>query len=498
MSLKPFLSLMAVIAISASASFAQDVTFSQSDRSIQYPALTLSQGDLNRDGYPDFLFGLSDSLNIYTLMSSSGSYVNWSIPTSYCPSAPIGFGDFARNGKNDLLVSTYSNGTTPCGGVTNNSFADYFNNGSGVFQLHKKFPVTYYGAQAAVTADFNHDMKLDAVVLDSTLLELYYGDGYGNFYGPYRITSLIGSLGSFTGNKYNLIAGDFDGNGCPDVAWTEYEPYGTNSFQTQLRVAYGDCHGDFSIKTIYNIVGEIDNIQTADLNRDAVSDIVATLDAAGEGVTNPALQISYGHTNRTFTTKTISDPSLVGPIQVADFNGDGYPDIAYVSDSSAGEAVKVLDGDASQSFTGISIHYLTGAADNTLLQLLSGDYNRDGKTDLALLVAGMGTANPDFTILRNTSSYPNGTCVPPATPGIHQCSPGPTSGTSVHILAAATNPNPTVYMELWVDGVKRVGYGSTNELNTTLTMTPGTHKLAFFSSDAAGIKNALYSSVTVQ
>jgi hypothetical protein len=34
-------------------------------------------------------------------------------------------------------------------------------------------------------------------------------------------------------------------------------------------------------------------------------------------------------------------------------------------------------------------------------------------------------------------------------------------------------------------------------LNTTLTLTPGTHRLAFFSSDAAGIKNALYSSVTI-
>jgi hypothetical protein len=494
MRFKLFLLLVASIAIVASTSFAQDVTFSQSDRSIQYPAQTVSQGDLNRDGYPDFLFGLSDSLNIYTLMSSSGNYVNWSIPTSYCPSYPIAFGDFQRNGKTDLLVS--SNEGTSCSGPHSNTFADYMNDGSGTFRLYKKFPVSFFSAQAAVTADFNGDRKLDAVILDSNLLELYYGNGYGSFSGPYKIASLSGYSGSFAGDFYNLIAGDFDGNGCPDVAWTEFESYGESSYQSQLRVAYGDCHGNFSVKTIYNIIGEIDNIQTADLDRDSVSDIVATVDAAGTGVTNPMLQISYGQKNRTFTTKTISDPSLVGPIQVGDFNGDGYPDIAY-ADWSSGEVVKVLDGDASQSFTGISIHYLTGAGDNTVIQMLSGDYNRDGKTDLALLVNQYRSGPGDFTILSNTSSYPHGTCVPPATPGIHQCSPGPTSGTSVHILAAATNPNPTVYMELWVDGVKRVGYGSTNELNTTLTLTPGTHRLAFFSSDAAGIKNALYSSVTI-
>jgi hypothetical protein len=43
-------------------------------------------------------------------------------------------------------------------------------------------------------------------------------------------------------------------------------------------------------------------------------------------------------------------------------------------------------------------------------------------------------------------------------------------------------------MELWVDGVKRVGYGSTHELRATLDLAPGVHRLSYFAIDAAGIK----------
>ena len=498
MSAKRFLALMGSVAILVPVVVAQDITFSQTDKAIQYPARFVAQGDINRDGYPDFLFGLTGSLNIYTLKSNgSGGYVNWTIPTSYCPSSPLGFGDFQRNGKNDLLVSTSTIPT--CAHAASGTFGDYLNNGSGTFQLYKKFPTVSFAAQAAVVADFNHDMKVDLVVADGKQLELYYGQGNGGFAGPYKITSFVGTPASLTASFYNLIAGDFDGNGCTDVAWTEYEAYGQRGFKSQLRVAYGNCSGGFSVVTPYNVIGEIDNIQATDLNRDGVSDIVATLDAAGEGVTNPTLQISYGHKNRTFTTKLISDPSLSGPIQVADLNGDGFPDIAYVSSSASGAEIKIVEGDAAQSFSRISVHPLS-AANSLPTQILSGDYNRDGKTDLAVLATKLPAngGGEDLALLANTSPYPHGVCVPPVTPGIRVCSPGTTSGTTINVLAAATNPNPTIYMELWVDGVKRFAYGSTHELRGTLTLAPGSHRFTYFSSDAAGIRNQLVTYVTVK
>src|ERR1017187_2028701 len=282
--------VLALVCVSLLTSVAQpqNITFTQTGRNIPYPTAIFIQGDINRDGYPDFLFGLADSTNIYALNSNGPeTYVNWSIPTAYCPSFPLAFGDFQRNGKNDVLVST--NGVPSCSGASGNSFSDYVNDGTGIFKQYKSFPITSYEADAAVVADFNGDHKLDAVIIDGTLLELVYGDGNGGFSSPYKITSLVGTPASLTSGFYNLIVGDFDGNGCPDVAWTEYEAYGQQGYQSQLRIAYGDCHGNFSVVTQENVIGEIDNLQTSDLNRDGISDIVSTLDAAGQGVTNPTL-----------------------------------------------------------------------------------------------------------------------------------------------------------------------------------------------------------------
>ena len=474
----------------------QNIAFTQTSRNISYPAGFFIQGDINHDGYPDFLFGLSDSLNIYALNSNGpGTYVNWSIPTIYCPSFPLAFGDFQRNGKNDVLVST--GGAPSCAGASGNTFSDYVNDGTGIFKQYKSFPITSYEADAAVVADFNGDHKLDAVIIDGTLLELVYGDGYGGFSSPYKIASLLGSPASLTTGLDNLIVGDFDGNGCPDVAWTEYEAYGQRGYQSQLRIAYGDCHGNFSVVTQDNVIGEIDNLQTADLNRDGVSDIVSTLDAAGQGVTNPTLQIFYGQKNRSLTTKLIGDPSLSGPIQVGDFNGDGYPDVAYMSNLSAGVAVRIVEGDAGQTFAASGTYFISGG--NYLpFQLSAGDFNRDGKDDLVMLAEVPPSSGLDFVTLTNTSAYPNGTCVPPVAPGIHVCSPGQSSGSTVDVLASATNDNPAVYMELWVDGVKRIGYGSTHELRATLSLAPGNHRFVFFSSDAAGGQINVVSNVTVQ
>ena len=454
---------IAVLMITSAAG-AQDITFTQTDKAIPYNGQTLVQGDINRDGYPDLLIGLNDSLNIYTYKSDGkGNYVDWTIPTTFCPALPLAMGDLQRNGNNDLLVSGYL--TSPCANAHNPGFANYANNGYGIYRPLNRYVLEPYPLQGAVLADFNSDKKLDMVSIRGPLLELEYGTGYGNFSAPYKIHTFVGTPASMTGVYYNLIAGDFDGNGCPDVAWTEYEEFGIRGFKSQLKLAYGDCHGHFSISTPYDVIGEIDNLQTADLNRDGISDIVASLDVGGQGVVDPTIQISYGQKNRTFRTNLIKDPGFAGYLQIADFNGDGYPDIAYISASSSSPAgtVKILEGDAIQSFTGSSEYFIPGI-NNPPFLLVSGDYNRDGKPDLAFLATQLGVAGDTITQLMNTSPFPSGVCVPPVTPGIKVCSPGKSSGVTVKVLAEGTNSNTTVYMELWVDGVKRLGYGSTHEL----------------------------------
>jgi hypothetical protein len=144
------------------------------------------------------MFSLPSSTNIYTLLSNgSGQYVDWTIPTSYCPSAPLAAGDFQRDGNQNILVGYPDAFTGPCGGTTSqgSTFGEYSNNGAAIFNKQATLPGE---AVAAVVADFNGDHKLDIVAFayDATTaayyLQLYYGNGYGGFSKPFPIEQLGG------------------------------------------------------------------------------------------------------------------------------------------------------------------------------------------------------------------------------------------------------------------------------------------------------------------
>lgn len=491
------LSFLACAGTLVPCSLAQTISFNQTDIPIIYQANMFKPADLNRDGFVDFEFGLTVSFNIYTLLADEkGGYLQWHIPTTYCPATPLGFGDFQRNGKNDVLVGL-EDGVGPCGGSNRGSFANLLNDGTGIFPQSRTFASRATGA--AVVADFNSDHKLDVAVVNNEELDLFYGDGWGNFFGPYLITTVNGSVKSPTGFYYNLVAGDFDGDGCTDLAWIEF--YLPTSSST-LMARYGDCHGNFTQTTPSVLAfagGVIDSLRAADMDRDGITDLVMTIDSPSTIGAYQVLTTCYGQKDRTFQgSRYISDPGLTAPIAVADFNGDGYPDIAYISSTASGKSVKILTGDSQQLFLVNGDQVLTGPANDSILQMEAGDFNRSGKMDLALLTAGYANSPQDFALLTNTSAFANGVCVPPVTPGIHVCSPGATSPTTVNVLAAGTNDNPTVYMELWVDGVKQIGSGGTHELRTTLTLPTGVHRFAYFAIDAAGLKTSFKTNVTVQ
>jgi FG-GAP-like repeat/Cep192 domain 4/FG-GAP repeat len=268
--------------------------------------------------------------------------------------------DFNGDGAADMVVLN-SDGT----------LSMFLGDGKGGLTLQKPIALPVGGPIAIATADFNLDGKADLAVANSgnNTVNIMLGDGTGNFTaGP--------SVATSGQTLVAIAAGDFNRDGIPDVAAVG-SGNGAGVLGT-LTVLLGDGTGGLSSFGSPASPGNFaDAIVTADFNGDGYLDlaVVALLDNT--------LKIYLGDGNGNFTiTGPIGARDPVA-IAVGDFNNDGVPDLAIAAGGFIGgqpnHYVNVLLGDGKGGFPR-SVAITTGA---NPLGLVAGDFNNDGKMDLA-------------------------------------------------------------------------------------------------------------------
>src|SRR5713101_3054010 len=315
-----------------------------------------SAADLNGDGKVDLIVsgGVYNRLSIL-LGNGDGTFKP---RTDLDPGGgPTLIGDFNRDGKPDFA------NLIGCDSSCSSSFVlVYLGNGDGTFKPHVDYPVPFTPNSLA-SADFNSDGNPDLVVSYSSNppvhgLTILLGNGDGTFRTSADLTNEGGG---------SIVAADFNGDGKADVAvaWN-------NSFDVLL----GNGDGTFQAPVNYLAAHGVGAFAIGDINGDNKVDLVIAA-TPGFGVTTGSIYLGNG--DGTFQPPMDYDPgtSVVWALAVGDFDGDQHADIAVADGASS--YVYIVRGNGDGTFNPPS-RYITGGVSEGLA---IADFNGDGKPDLA-------------------------------------------------------------------------------------------------------------------
>lgn len=345
----------------------------------QFGSAIAGVGDLNKDGYPDWLVSARNYKN--TDQSTGRTYIYFGgSPHDTIPDLIIkeregrdarSAGDINKDGYNDLFI----NQSIFLGGNLMDNLVDYK-------------PANY--SHMAVGGDYNHDGYAD--IIEGYPEDYSMGEETGCvyvFYGAQQLKSTP-DLAFYGAPAYDNFGSSVSAGG--DVNNDGYTDF---IISAPGRDIHATVPGTVSLYFGRPVIKDLPDMQfpgkggiiAGDLNGDGIADMIINSEA-GE------LNVYLGKTTISSTPDFILKPRLLGMkfrgvVPVGDINGDGYDDIAIsdylnsLKDTQVGRAYVYFGGptmhpDPDLIFEGEEKFNFFGAA------ITSADLNKDGFSDVII------------------------------------------------------------------------------------------------------------------
>jgi hypothetical protein len=344
-------------------------------------------GDFLGNGQTD-LAVVNNFTNSVSIILNRGNYnfdVLDPIAVGQSPDA-ITAGVFENDGRLDLAVADYGSSD-----VTILS-----NQGGGNFVAGSPIPLpagtSFPASPVAITAGNFGTGNVDLAVVDSSnnQVDILEGDGTGNFTASSPLT-----VGSSPGA---IVTGDF-GNGMDDLAVAN-----TGSNNVSILMATGG--GKFQSAGNYAAGAAPAAIAAGDLNGDGRVDLVTSNWGSSD------ISVLIGKGNGSFEESSVANAVGSSPTSQAtgDFTGNGNLGVAILN--SVSDNITILPGNGDGTFEqSLTVALPAGGAPSAIV---AGDFNGDGRTDLAVADPGLneidillGNGNGTFD-LASTIADPGG------------------------------------------------------------------------------------------
>jgi autotransporter-associated beta strand protein len=332
---------------------------------------SLAVADVNADGQPDVLTANRNTGTVSLLLGNGhgGFQAALNLTVGGNPSS-LAVADVNGDGHPDLITANYQSGNVNV----------LLGNGDGTFM-----PATNYfcdaHASAVAVADINGDGSPDLVVANEAMAG-YVSVLLNNSAAPFALkpAQTFPAGAPPTGIK----TADVNGDGKPDLIVQNYLGFGSDA----VSVLLGNGDGTFQAPITTKAYSYLASFAVADLNGDGKPDLV-TSETYCCGYSGGNFSVHLGNGNGTFKSAT-NYYGGYSPLLVADFNGDGHPDLLATGVNPIGSIQGgVYLGNGNGTFQG-PISYSYGPA------VAVGDFNGDGKVDVVtsngvLLGNGNGT-----------------------------------------------------------------------------------------------------------
>ena len=363
----------------------------------------IAAGDMNGDGRLDVItaHGAGGSHGVSVLLSNGdGTFQPAANFITNTDPTGIVAGDFNGDGKLDIAVANKAN----------NTLNVLLGNGDGTLQQATIIPLST-APYTLMTSDINSDGKADLVVVQ---VSINPATGAATILGNILLSNGDGSFNqaTFPMNGGMLVLGDFNGDGK-----TDFFTYATNPVQAVPTIRFGNGDGTFTNSPLpfatngLNFLGT--NMVTGDFNGDGFLDIYteyvvssATRSPAGFSET-----MALGHGDGTFTVVNLpGNTGLDGQnMIVGDFNRDGKLDVAGIFPGPLHFSavypppyqVKVLYGNGDGTLAApVSFPAGSSASVFTGNPLVSADFDGNGTPDFALATTS------GVNLVRNANGNP--------------------------------------------------------------------------------------------